>query len=138
MTPPRVELRFRCIRTAKAARLASCLIWVALLPNALHALDPSKHVTQYIHTSWRTQDGSLPAGMYSITQTADGFLWLLSNRGEIYRFDGVQFRRWRMPADGESIGRVRNIVGDQAGGFWALGADGIAHLKDGVVTSHVP
>ncbi len=31
----------------------------------VHALDPNKRVTQYIHTAWRTQDGSLPAGMYS-------------------------------------------------------------------------
>ena len=30
-----------------------------------------------------------------------------------------------------------NIVGDHAGGLWVLGADGIVHLKDGVVTSHV-
>ena len=28
-------------------------------------------------------------------------------------------------------------MGDQAGGLWALGANGIAHWKDGVVTSHV-
>jgi PAS domain S-box-containing protein len=83
------------------------------------------------------QDGSAPSGMYSIAQTADGFLWFLSSRGEIFRFDGVRFRPWRKPADVESIGRIRNLVGDQAGGLWALGAQGIAHLKDDVVTGHV-
>jgi signal transduction histidine kinase/ligand-binding sensor domain-containing protein len=75
--------------------------------------------------------------MYSIAQTSDGFLWFLSSRGEIYRFDGVQFRPWPVPGDAKSIGRIRNLVGDQAGGLWALGADGIAHLKDDIVTSHV-
>jgi signal transduction histidine kinase/ligand-binding sensor domain-containing protein len=74
--------------------------------------------------------------MYTIAQTSDGFLWFLSSRGDIYRFDGVQFRLWRVPADAASIGRIRNILGDQASGVWALGADGVAHLKDGVVTSH--
>jgi PAS domain S-box-containing protein len=83
------------------------------------------------------QDGSAPSGMYSIAQTTDGFLWFLSSRGEVYRFDGVRFSSWRKPADAESIGRIRNLVGDQAGGLWALGAQGIAHLKDDVVTGHV-
>jgi signal transduction histidine kinase/ligand-binding sensor domain-containing protein len=114
-------------------RYLACIL---LLAGAVHALDPNKHVTQYMHTSWRTQDGSAPSGMYSITQTTDGFLWFLSSRGEIYRFDGVQFRRWQLPADAESIGRIRNLVADQAGGLWALGADGVAHLNNGVATSH--
>jgi signal transduction histidine kinase/ligand-binding sensor domain-containing protein len=115
------------------------MLLAPLLPGSapVYALDPNKSVTQYMHTSWRVQDGSLPAGMFSITQTSDGFLWFLSARGEIYRFDGVQFRPWRVPAAAESIGRVRNIVGDQAGGLWALGADGIAHLKGERVISHV-
>src|SRR5271157_4086492 len=124
-------------RTTIAAALACHLTCLLLLAGSVYALDPNKRLTQYMHTSWRIQDGSAPAGMYSVTQTSDGFLWLLSNRGEIYRFDGVQFRRWRVPSEAESIGRIRNIVGDRAGGLWALGADGIAHLKDGVVTSHV-
>ena len=118
------------------------LCWMLLAPSLpgtapAYALDPGKRLTQYLHTSWRIQDGSLPAGMFSITQTSDGFLWFLSSRGEIYRFDGVQFRPWRVPAAAESIGRVRNVVGDQAGGLWVLGATGIAHLKGEIVTSHV-
>ena len=74
------------------------LVCVALLAGTVHALDPNKRLTQYIHTSWRTQDGSLPAGMYSIAQTSDGFLWFLSLPGDIYRFDGVRFLPWRLPA----------------------------------------
>jgi signal transduction histidine kinase/ligand-binding sensor domain-containing protein len=109
---------------------------VLLLANPAYALDPSKRLTQYMHTSWRIQDGSAPSGMYTIAQTSDGFLWFLSSRGDIYRFDGVQFRPWRLPADAGSIGRILNIVGDQAGGLWVLGANGIAHLKGGLVTSH--
>src|ERR1700754_2800735 len=121
--------------------LALALAWTLFAPllpaSAVYALDPNKSVSQYMHTSWRIQDGSLPAGMFSITQTSDGFLWFLSSRGGLYRFDGVQFCPWRVPTAAESIGRVRNIVGDQAGGLWVLGATGIAHLKDEIVTSHV-
>ncbi len=129
-------LRFSWPRTTIAATLVCCLTYVLLLAGPVHALDPNKRLTQYMHTSWRTQDGSAPSGMYTIAQTSDGFLWFLSSRGDIYRFDGVQFRPWHPPAEAGSIGRIRNIVGDQAGGLWALGADGIARLKDGVVTSH--
>ena len=72
-------LRFNWSRTAVAATLGSCLISVLLLPTAVHALDPNKRLTQYIHTSWRVQDGSAPWGMYAITQTSDGFLWFFSS-----------------------------------------------------------
>ncbi len=129
--------RFSWLRKTIAAALADYLSCILLLAVTVHALDPNKHLTQYMHTSWRTQDGSAPSGMYAIAQTSDGFLWFLSSRGDIYRFDGVQFRRWHPPADAEPIGQIRNILGDQAGGLWALGASGIAHLKNGVVTSQV-
>src|SRR5271166_1337161 len=128
--------RFSWLRKTIAAALADYLSCILLLAVTVHALDPNKRLTQYMHTSWRTQDGSAPSGMYTIAQTSDGFLWFLSSRGDIYRFDGVQFRPWRLPADGASIGRIRNIVGDQAGGLWALGANGIVRLKGGLVTSH--
>jgi len=130
-------LRFKSPSRTIVATLSSCLAYVLLLAGSVHALDPNKRLTQYMHTSWRTQDGSAPAGMYAIAQTSDGFLWFLSSRGDIYRFDGVQFRLWHPPVAAQSIGRIRNILGDQAGGLWALGADGIAHLKNGVVTSQV-
>ena len=130
-------LRFNWPSATIVATLGSCLTCVLLLAGVVYALDPNKRVTQYMHTSWRTQDGSAPAGMYAIAQTSDGFLWFLSSRGDIYRFDGVQFRLWHPPVDTEPIGRIRNILGDQAGGLWALGADGIAHVKNGVVTSRV-
>ena len=123
-------------RTTFAAVLACYLTCTLLLAGTGYSLDPNKRLTQYMHTSWRIQDGSAPSGMYTIAQTSDGFLWFLSSRGDIYRFDGVQFRPWRLPADAGLIGRIRNIVGDQAGGLWALGADGIVRLKDGIVTSH--
>ncbi len=116
--------------------LACYLAYIVFLPGAIRALDPNKRLTQYIHTSLRIQDGSAPSGMYTIAQTSDGFLWFLSSRGDIYRFDGMRFRPWPLPADAGSIGRIRNIVGDQAGGLWALGANGIVHLKGGLSTSH--
>ena len=72
--------------------------------------------------------------MFSITQTSDGFLWFLSLPGDIYRFDGVRFLPRHTPADFSSS-TIGSILADHAGGLWVV-ADGLIHLKGGVVTSH--
>src|SRR5271157_5892355 len=108
-------LRFMWACAAIAVTLGSCLACVLFLAGAVHALDPNKRVTQYIHTAWRTQDGSLPAGMFSITQTSDGFLWFLSLPGDIYRSDGVRFLSRHTPADFSSS-TIGSILADHAGG----------------------
>ena len=135
-TASRQPLLLRCKRAsaAVAAMLGSCLTCVFLLAAPAHTLDPNKRLTQYMHTSWRIQDGSLPAGMYHITQTSDGFLWLLSLPGDIYMFDGVRVLPWHLPA-GVSSKIAVNLFADRAGGLWVLGDRDIARVKDGLVTS---
>ena len=123
-------LRLVWPRTTIACMLGASLIFSLFVADAVHALDPNKHVTQYIHTSWRVQDGSLPAGMFSIAQTSDGFLWFLSLPGDIYRFDGVRFVPSREPP-----GPAGGVFADHAGGLWVT-AEELVHLKSGVVTSH--
>jgi len=77
-TGPRpLLLRLRwciAITVAVACHLTSIL----LLAGPVHALDPKKRLTQYMHTSWRIQDGSVSAGMFSVVQTTDGYLWFTS------------------------------------------------------------
>ena len=121
-------LRFNWARRTIAATLGSCLTCVLLLAGAVHALDPNKHVTQYMHTTWRIQDGSAPAGMFTVAQTSDGFLWLSAYSHGIYRFDGVQFLPWRLPSKGPS-NKVFKVFGDRAGGLWAVGNREIVYLK---------
>ena len=105
------------------------LICVLVSAGPAYGLDPNKRVTQYIHTSWRIQDGSLPAGMFSIAQTSDGFLWMLSLPGDLYRFDGVRFVRWPVPP-----GPSGKVLADSAGGLWVTARE-LVHLKNGVVAS---
>ena len=89
-----VPRRFNCPSKTLAVMLCAFLLYLSFGTAPVHALDPNKRVTQYIHTAWRTQDGSLPAGMYHIAQTSDGFLWFLSLPADIYRFDGIRFLPW--------------------------------------------
>jgi signal transduction histidine kinase/ligand-binding sensor domain-containing protein len=128
-------MSLRWVRTVIAANLASCLVLLVVLIAPVHALDPNNHLTQYIHTAWRTQDGSLPAGMYHITQTSDGFLWFLSLPADIYRFDGTRFVPWHLPA-GAPIDRSMNIFADHTGGLWVLGPRDMVRLNGASVSSH--
>ena len=129
-------LRLNAARGAIAATLGSGLTCVLLLAGTIHALDPNKRLTQYMHTSWRIQDGSAPAGIEAIAQTLDGYLWFSSDSQGMYRFDGVRFLPWTLSSDGKTINSIVNVYGDHAGGLWALGEREIVHLKGGVVTSH--
>ena len=122
-------LRIRDAYATAALSVGSMLICVLVSASAAYGLDPGKRVNQYIHTSWRIQDGSLPAGMFSITQTSDGFLWLLSLPGDVYRFDGVRFVRWPVPP-----GPSGKVFADSAGGLWVTARE-LVHLKKGVVAS---
>jgi signal transduction histidine kinase/ligand-binding sensor domain-containing protein len=114
------------------------LTCVALLctPFAF-ALDSDKRLTQYLHNSWRIQDGSAPAGMFAIAQTSDGYLWLASDSQGLYRFDGVRFLPWTVRVGGKTIKTIVNVYGDHAGGLWVLSEREILHMKGGVVTSQL-
>ena len=132
-------LRSKWPRRTIAATLGSCLTCVLLLAGTVYALDPNKRITQYIHTSWRTRDGSVPNGAYGIAQTLDGFLWFTS--GDMMTFDGLRFTSWDGPPNGGSItkgagfGQIVQVFGDHAGGLWVSGLHGIVHLNGRVVTS---
>jgi len=126
--------RFKSPRIVVAASFGVFL--AALLdPSAAYGLDPNKRLTQYIHNSWRTRDGSAPAGMYSIAQTSDGFLWFSSESQGMYRFDGVRFLPWTVSIDGRAIGSIVALHADHMGGLWVVG-NRAAYLKHGVVASH--
>jgi signal transduction histidine kinase/ligand-binding sensor domain-containing protein len=73
--------------------------------------------------------------MHEIKQTSDGFLWLVSLPDDLYRFDGVRFVPWHLPA-GIPFKIASNVLADHAGGLWVVGDPELVHLKEGVVTAH--
>ena len=127
---------FRWPLTTITALWGACVACVLFLAGPLHALDPNKRISQYVHTSWRIQDGSAPAGMFSVAQTSDGFLWLTSVSQGMYRFDGIRSVPWTLPVDGRTIDHIVSVHGDRTGGLWAVAEHEVFHLKGGVVTSH--
>jgi ligand-binding sensor domain-containing protein/signal transduction histidine kinase len=70
--------------------LATGLALICLVGEA-RALDPNHTLSQYLREQW-TADNNFPGGAVdAITQTADGYLWLGTEKG-LVRFDGVNFR----------------------------------------------
>lgn len=93
------------------------LAWICLT-NAAHALDPDKNISQYIRDRWGSDQGFLGGSIYALGQSADGFLWIGTERG-LVRFDGFHFILLQRPIDGAPpIGSVRHIVLDEKGNLW--------------------
>src|ERR1700722_15187542 len=74
------------------------ILFLLLFPalDSIWAVDPSKQISQYAHTSWRRQDGIFNGIPDSITQTTDGYVWIGTEAG-LMRFDGVRFVKWTPP-----------------------------------------
>jgi signal transduction histidine kinase/ligand-binding sensor domain-containing protein len=130
-----VPRRFNWSAKTLAVTLCIFLSYLSFGAGTVHALDPNLRLTQYIHNTWKIQDGSAPAAdIISIAQTSDGFLWFVSARG-LYRFDGIRFVPWALPPT-VSMHAIANVFGDRSGGLWVVGDDEIVHLQGRVVSSH--
>ena len=110
------------------------LIGIALasLITDARALDPNRLPPQYVRGQWTTETGFPGGAVNGIAQTADGYLWIGTDRGLI-RFDGFNFR----PVSFTSIAAASNVpilqlLTDAGGKLWIRpqGAD-LARQKDG-------
>jgi signal transduction histidine kinase/ligand-binding sensor domain-containing protein len=107
-----------------------------IMPMPAHAVDPTSHVTQYAHTSWRVQDGSFRGSPSALTQTADGYLWI-GTLGGVYRFDGV-----KLVLAGFSEGnqlrspRVVSLLAARDGSLWIGTGSDLEHWHDNQLTHY--
>src|ERR1044072_3745604 len=100
-------------------------------PSQSSALDPTKRISQYVHTAWRIQDGVLPGLPEAITQTSDGYLWIGTFAG-LVRFDGVRFVPWEgISSQPLPDSRFFAVLGARDGSLWIGTANGVARWKDG-------
>lgn len=110
------------------------LVWIALASARAFALDPSQLLSQYGHTAWRLQDGSLPAVPDPIAHGADGYLWVGTASG-LFRFDGVRFTPW-VSEHGERLAsnNVTALLAMPNGDLWIGSESGLDRLRDGRLT----
>jgi ligand-binding sensor domain-containing protein/signal transduction histidine kinase len=94
-------------------------ILLLLVPFCLHALEPTKKVTQYVNDAWENLP-PLAGWVNTIYQTRDGYLWIGTDEG-LARFDGVKFTFFNRTNTKEFDGRrnaVLTLVEDRDGILW--------------------
>jgi ligand-binding sensor domain-containing protein/signal transduction histidine kinase len=94
------------------------LLWALMPFQSAIALDPTKAITQYVHTVWRTDEGLPENAVTKILETSDGYLWVGTQAG-IARFDGVHFTVFdhtNTPALHDDY--IADLVEDSQGTLW--------------------
>src|SRR5262245_23321509 len=100
-----------------------CLVlgWLALLLVCLVrpvcGLDPSRTMSEYVHQHWGTESGFPKCPVYSINQTADGYLWIGTDAG-LVRFDGVKFELITGDKGAFKLSSVMGVSPDGDGSLW--------------------
>lgn len=101
------------------------------------ALDGTKSLSQFTHTSWSANDG-IPGPVQAIAQTSDGYLWLGTQAG-LYRFDGLRFTAWESDSGGQSLPRssVLSLCTARDTSLWIGFAGGaISQLRHGILKNY--
>jgi signal transduction histidine kinase/ligand-binding sensor domain-containing protein len=117
---------------------ASLLLIVLLLLAATpaRALDPTRRLTQYGHSAWRTQDGAFGGTPIVLTQTADGYLWAGTTIG-LSRYNGSEFSPWTPPTGKRLLdARIFSLGATADGGLWIGTGSGTSLWKDGELVNY--
>jgi PAS domain S-box-containing protein len=107
-------------------------IVLAGLVTDARALDPNRLPSQYVREQWTTETRFPGGGVNGIAQTADGYLWIGTDRGLI-RLDGFNFR----PVSFASVAAASNVpilqlLTDAGGKLWIRPQGGyLVRQKDG-------
>jgi len=123
-------------RLQLAHAVSVLLICLPLLAPCAFALDPSLHVSQYAHTSWKVQDG-FPAGtVRAIAQTPDGYLWIGTEFG-LVRFDGVRGVPMPLPAAQRlPSNSITSLLVTHDGTLWIGTANGLASWNNATLRQY--
>ncbi len=110
--------------------------WAVVL-QCIWAFNSGHGIVQYGHTAWSNSDGRLPGGVYSLTQTRDGWLWVGTEFG-LFRFDGVRFLPLDLPSGEATRGQsITALAPATDGGLWVGTRKGVSHWN-GSIVQHFP
>src|SRR5215469_15644920 len=130
------------LSTTKIARrmvvLSVLMLAVLSLPWFAWARGASQRISEYVHNSWRTEDGLPQNSVMAILQTRDGYLWLGTQEG-LVRFNGMSFtvlNKSNTPAF--KLNDIRALVQDGEGNLWigSLGG-GLIQYRDGIARTYL-
>jgi signal transduction histidine kinase/ligand-binding sensor domain-containing protein len=103
-----------------STQIRCALIGIALVGLVIdaRALDPNRLPSQYIHEQWTTETRFPGGAVTAIAQTADGYLWIGTDRG-LMRFDGFSFKPvlFSSTANGSNVS-ILQLLTDASGKLW--------------------
>ena len=116
-------------------RTVAGLVCAAVCAPPLSALNPEYRISQYTHTTWRSDSGL--QAVRRLAQTPDGYLWL-ATRGGLVRFDGARFSTYRAGVvSGLENNTAQDLLVDPDGSLWvATLGGGISHYQQGTFRSY--
>ena len=85
-----------------------------------NAIDPDRAISQYIRDRWESDKGFPGASVSAIAQSADGYLWIGTDKGLI-RFDGLNFQLFGLAVPSSlPIGPIQGLMADAEGNLWIV------------------
>ena len=84
-----------------------------------HALDPNRAISQYVREQWSSESTFGGSPIRTITQTADGYLWIGTQKG-LVRYDGFNFRLITSANPLLQNQRIRGLTTDGEGKLWVF------------------
>src|SRR5277367_6498998 len=107
-------------------------IVLAGLVTDARALDPNRLPSRYVREQWTNETGFPGGAVNGIAQTADGYLWIGTDRGLI-RFDGFNFRPVSLAAVAAASNvPILQLLTDASGKLWGRPQGGyLVRQKDG-------
>ncbi len=118
-------------------RVGILLALVVLTAAEAQALDPSKAISQYVHTNWNSDRGLPQNSVTAVVQTRDGYIWVGTQEG-LVRFDGVRFTIFNRASERVfSHNYVTALVEGRDGALWVGTNDGgLLRYARGVFTRY--
>src|SRR5580693_1807090 len=108
----------KCICTVRIPALcggAMLLLWFALRCSASTVLGPAGGA-QLVDSHWDADNGAPAAGVASVVQTNDGYLWIASiGKGQLSRFDGRRFEQIPIQSDRLSSSAIYSMFAPKTG-----------------------
>lgn len=123
-----------------AVQLAPAMLWpwghrlavliLLLLAPLVHALSPQTRLRDYAQDRWGVEDGLPQLSVLSITEDAQGYLWVGTQNG-LARFDGLRFTVFDRARTGIDTTFIAHALLDDAGQLWFGTPRGVLRMAAG-------